>query len=96
MFKTRSHSQRSSCYVRSKRLEREFCHAMSIAEGKLTSLEEFRIQKDTFEAQIKEAKEHLEQKERELPEQLERMERATVLRIEAYCTSSRNVITYSD
>lgn len=51
-------------------------------EGKLTSLEEFRLQKDLFEAQIKEANEKISKKEKELPEHLERIERQTVLRIE--------------
>lgn len=55
---------------------------MIFPEGKLTSLEEFRIQKDLFEAQIKEAHERLQKKDEELPMHLERMERQTVLRIE--------------
>ena len=53
-----------------------------MTEGKLTSLEEFRIQKDLFENQIKEAHESLKRKDQELPMHLERMERKTVLRIE--------------
>lgn len=55
-----------------------------MAEGKLTSLEEFRVQKHLFENQIKEAHEQLKKKEQELPEHLERMERETVLRIETF------------
>lgn len=47
-------------------------------------MEEFRIQKDLFETEIKEAHEKLKKKELELPEHLERMERQTVLRIETY------------
>lgn len=53
-------------------------------EGKLTSLEEFRIQKDLFENQIKEAHDNLKKKDEELPVHLERMERRTVLRIETF------------
>jgi hypothetical protein len=53
-----------------------------LTEGKLTSLEEFRIQKDLFENQIKEAHDSLKRKDEELPMHLERMERQTVLRIE--------------
>ena len=45
-------------------------------------MEEFRIQKETFENQIKEAHESLKRKDQELPVHLERMERQTVLRIE--------------
>lgn len=53
-----------------------------LIEGKLTSLEEFRVQKNAFEEEIKAAEARLKEKEKELPEQLERMERQTVLRIE--------------
>ena len=54
-----------------------------LIEGKLTGfLEEFRIQKDLFENQTKEANESLKRKDQELPVHLERMERQTVLRIE--------------
>jgi hypothetical protein len=45
-------------------------------------LGEFRIPKDLFENQIKEANESLKRKDQELPVHLERMERQTVLRIE--------------
>jgi hypothetical protein len=56
---------------------------LSSVEGKLTGfLEEFRIQKDLFENQTKEANESLKRKDQELPVHLERMERQTVLRIE--------------
>lgn len=56
----------------------------NVLEGKLTSLEEFRVQKEAFEEEIKAAEARLKEKEKELPEQLERMERQTVLRIEEY------------
>ena len=45
-------------------------------------MKEFRIQKNLFENQIKEANESLKRKDQELPVHLERMERQTVLRIE--------------
>jgi len=59
-----------------------FIFLNNVSEGKLTSLEEFRIQKEAFEGEIKAAEDRLKAKEKELPEQLERMERQTVLRIE--------------
>lgn len=65
----------------------------AFAEGKLTSLEEFRIQKDLFETEIKEAQDNLKKKEQELPEHLERMERQTVLRIETYVILRMDYVT---
>ena len=62
-----------------------------LIEGKLTSLEEFRIQKDLFENQIKEANESLKRKGQELPVHLERMERQTVLRIETLLVKKKNL-----
>ena len=53
-------------------------------EGKLTSLEEFRLKKDQSEEQIRSLELKLKEKELELPQQMENLERHTLIRIEAY------------
>jgi len=53
-------------------------------EGKLTSLEEFRIEKDAFTLRLQTLEKQLKEKEEEIPQQMDRKERQTVLQIEAY------------
>ena len=54
------------------------------SEGKLTSLEEFRIEKDAFTLRFQALEKLLKEREEEIPLQLDRKERQTVLQIEAY------------
>ena len=54
------------------------------SESKLTSLEEFRIEKDAFTLRFQALEKLLKEKEEEIPLQLDRKERQTVLQIEAY------------
>ncbi|XP_046445746.1 cilia- and flagella-associated protein 157-like [Daphnia pulex] len=73
-------------------MEQRLTSEIKLLQGKLTSLEEFRIQKDLFENQIKEAHDSLKRKDEELPMHLERMERQTVLRIETMKEEHANAI----
>ena len=54
----------------------------------MTSLEEFRIEKNAFTLRFQALEQLLKEKEEEIPRQLERKERQTVLQIEAYNSST--------
>lgn len=64
-------------------LEQQLTSEIKLLQGKLTSLEEFRLQKEELTARFDQLNETLKEKEEQVPRQLERMERQTLLKVEA-------------